>query len=117
MTKHVSYKGVAVDMDAIRRQNSHTVALGNARANARGDRLDELGRVAKTAEEIAREHHRGATELINTGIKGPLPEDVSMTPDSLQKRQTVQPKPTKRAVETELPSGDIVVEPGEPDDK
>ena len=109
MAKHTTFRGVAVDMDGIRRENEHIVALGNARANARGDRLDELGRVAKTAEQLAREHHRGKTEVVNTGIKGPLPDDVGAAVDTGHRRQTVQAKPAKRA-ETELPSGDIVVD-------
>lgn len=108
MSKHVTYRGIAVDIDGIRRENEHTIALGNARANARGDRLDEFGRVVKSAEQIAREHHRGKTEIINTGIKGPLPEDTSA--DVGHKRQSVQPKPTAKRAETELPSGDIIVD-------
>ena len=109
MTKHISYRGVPIDMDGVRRENEHTVALGNARANARGDRLDDMGRVAKTAEQLAREHHRGKTAVINTGLKGPLPEDPSIQPTG-HTRQTVKDRTAAQRKETELASGDIIVD-------
>ena len=42
MSKHVTYRGISVDMDGIRRENEHIVALGNARANARGEDISLL---------------------------------------------------------------------------
>lgn len=110
MAKHTSYRGVTLDIDSLRRENGDAVALGNARTNARGDQIDHTGKVVKTAEQIARESHRTKTEIINTGIKGPMPEEPASP--IAAKRQTVQPRPAKKT-ETELPSGDIIVGDGD----
>ncbi len=55
---HFTYKGQAVDMGAMLIMNEHSVALGNANMNARGDVVGRGGKVERTAEEIADEHYR-----------------------------------------------------------
>lgn len=104
MTKHVSYRGVTIDMDSIRRENEKTVAIGNMKVNARGDQINR-GQVTKTADEIARENHRVKSAIVNTGLKGPIPATPEIKPQP--KVSAPAPKKTK---ETELPSGDIVIE-------
>ena len=37
MSKHVSYRGVTIDMDSIRCENEKTTAIGNMKVNAKGD--------------------------------------------------------------------------------
>jgi len=112
MSKHVSYRGVTIDMDSLRRDNEKAIAIGNMGVNAKGD-VVKRGVVIKTADQIARENHRTKSAIINTGLKGPQPEvpdnliDTVVTPGPGLVRA---PKKKKEVVEKELPSGDIIIE-------
>jgi hypothetical protein len=48
-------QGREVDMQALKTRFELTPAVGNVRMNARGDMLDSLGKVVKTAEQLASE--------------------------------------------------------------
>lgn len=50
--RYTSAKGQEINFDLLARQNQHTVAIGNANLNARGDRLGRGGKIVETAEEI-----------------------------------------------------------------
>lgn len=109
MSRHVTYRGTTIDMEALRRNNEKTVALGNMKVNARGDHISQ-GKITKTAEEIARENHRVQSTVLNTGLKGPAPEIEDNKPQRAKPSATAASKSSK-VVEKELPSGDIVIEP------
>jgi len=117
MSKHQTFRGLPVDMDSMRRENERTVAVGNMKVNARGDQIDR-GRITKTADEIARENHRVQSAVVNTGVKGPQPSATGVLDNKKPVNTSVKaaPKHAKPAAtptklkETELPSGDIVVE-------
>lgn len=49
---HKSARGVTVNFDELNRKNSTVVAVGNARMNARGDRLGPGGQVVQKVEDI-----------------------------------------------------------------
>ena len=104
MSKHVSYRGITIDMDTLRRENEKTTAIGNMKVNARGDQINR-GKITKTADEIARENHRIQTAVINKGLKGAPPK----APENLIENKPKEKKLTKTK-ETELPSGDIIIE-------
>ncbi len=109
MSRHVSYRGTTIDMDSMRRENEKVPAIGNMKANAKGDQIHN-GVVTKTADEIARERGRIKSVLVNSGLKGSMPqpvENVASTQPVSKKATPVNPKKPK---EVELPSGDIVVE-------
>lgn len=53
--KHNSYKGSPIDMELLKFQHQHNVALGNAHMNARGDIIGNGGIVKKTREELLAE--------------------------------------------------------------
>ena len=108
MSRHITYRGTTIDMEALMRENPKSVALGNMRVNARGDRLDKNGEVAKTADQIAREMHRTQTAIVHTGIKGDLPEVENILTEKPVK--TTSSKSEKKTKEVELPTGDIVIE-------
>lgn len=116
MSRHTSYRGVTIDMEALSRENEKAVALGNMSVNARGDKLGKGGVITKTADQIARENHRIQTAVINTGLKGDVPANPSMPIESKQKPMATAPvstpvKPTARkAKEMELPNGDIQID-------
>lgn len=58
MKKQISYQGQVVDMELLKFQNQHAVALGNAGLNARGDKIGSGGTVIKTREELLAEQER-----------------------------------------------------------
>jgi hypothetical protein len=91
-------------MDAMRRENEKTVAVGNMKVNAKGDLLDSNGKIARTADDIAREKGRVQSVIVNSGLKGPAPAPINTVE---QKPKEVKKKTIK---EIELPSGDIVME-------
>jgi len=108
MSKHVTYKGTTIDMEALRRENEKVPAMGNMKVNARGDKI-KGGQIIKTADQIARENHRVQSVVVNTGLKGKQP----IAPEiQLEKPKAAKPKkdtPVEVQKETELPSGDIIV--------
>jgi hypothetical protein len=107
MSKHTSYRGATIDMEAMRRENEKVPALGNMGVNAKGDKLARGGTVAKTADQLARENHRVQSAVIQTGLKGAVPA----SPAVVEQKQVTPVKATvKKTVEKELPSGDIVIE-------
>ncbi len=112
MSKHTTYRGVAIDMETMSRENEHVTAIGNNPVNAKGDRLGRGGMITKTAAEIARENHRVQTTVIHSGLKGPMPESP------VTELKTPAPAPVAtpvkatagKAKEKELPNGDITIE-------
>lgn len=108
MSKHVSYRGVTMDMDSLRRENEKTTAIGNMKVNARGDQI-KGGVITKTADQIARENHRVQSAVVSTGLKGKQPTATGITVDPPKPAVKTPVKATKTR-EVELPSGDIIIE-------
>ena len=50
--------GEAVDMDLLRLANENTIAIGNAKTNARGDLLGPGGKVIKTRAQMMQDYHK-----------------------------------------------------------
>lgn len=107
--KHVSYRGQKIDMDLLRFQNSHQVALGNAQMNARGDILGKGGVIVKTREQQLQEREQALTkpdynpesqtqsyapkmETLKTKFK-----DVDFAADDVQESTDTEEAPAKRA--------------------
>ena len=111
MARHTTYKGTTIDMEALRRENEKVPAIGNMKVNARGDEINR-GKIVKTADQIARENHRVQSVVVSTGIKGKqpaAPDPVLEQPKSKASKATATQSPVLPK-ETELPSGDIVVD-------
>ena len=110
MSRHVSYKGTTIDMEALARENEKVPAMGNMRVNARGDEI-KGGQVTKTADQIARENHRVQSVVVNSGLKGKQPIAPDVQPEQPKAKAKAAPAPIPVVQkETELPSGDIIVE-------
>lgn len=109
MSRHVTYRGVTIDMDSMRRENEKVPAVGNMKVNAKGDQIKN-GLVTKTADQIARENHRVAQTIVNTGLKGPMLADPAAVtpPKKVPVKRTATVEPETR--EVELPNGDIIIE-------
>ena len=66
---HKTAGGKIIDMNQFRLQNETEVAVGNARVNARGDRLGPGGQVIQTRDELIKEFYQGQTGQQNTGLR------------------------------------------------
>lgn len=78
--KHYTALGTPINMSALAAQHADTVALGNARMNARGDILGSGGIVLKTQEQIDAEWTHRKKEMEQAynpqpvNIKAPMAE-------------------------------------------
>jgi hypothetical protein len=75
MTREVykSANGKPVDMGALRLQNEKTRAVGNMRVNARGDEIDERGRVIRKKTEQVNNQYNAQTRVTRPSSKN-IPE-------------------------------------------
>lgn len=58
-TIYRSANGKEVDIEKLRNQNEMTLAVGNARVNARGDQIGPGGKIIKKREELVSEYYKG----------------------------------------------------------
>ena len=58
MKKHTSYRGQKIDMEMLKFQHQHSVAIGNANMNARGDIIGRGGTIIKKREDLLAERER-----------------------------------------------------------
>jgi hypothetical protein len=56
--------GEGVDMDMLQLSNENTIAIGNAKTNARGDQLGPGGKVIKTRAQTMQEYHKINTTVV-----------------------------------------------------
>ena len=57
-----SMQGKEVDLDKLRTRNETTLAVGNAKVNARGDEIGPGGKIIKKREEIVSDYYTGRSE-------------------------------------------------------
>ncbi len=116
MAKYKSYRGKWVDMEELRRSHEKTVASGNMKTNANGDTLGPGGVVVQTAQAKARKHYSSKeTSKTTVSIKGDqnsekVFEDEKVSPKVPAESDNTAKTNTKRKVEKETESGDIVLE-------
>jgi len=60
---HRSMQGKEIDIDKLRIRNETTLAVGNAKMNARGDELGPNGQIIRKREEASTEYHTDSSEL------------------------------------------------------
>jgi hypothetical protein len=58
-----SMQGKEIDLDKLRIKNENTLAVGNAKMNARGDELGPGGKIIRKREEASTEYHTDSSEL------------------------------------------------------
>jgi hypothetical protein len=80
-------KGKMIDMGALMKKHEAERAVGNVPMNARGDRLDSTGKVSKTIQSVAREHHKEA----ETSVSVPLSEPIKNKTAKSIKKPKVEP--------------------------
>lgn len=98
----VSMRGKVIDMDALRTQNDESVAIGNARMNARGDIMGPGGQIEIRREQLIREfyatHPQGAQQV---SLK-PAVADTFETPAQALARLATQANQTPTPVVGEV---------------
>jgi hypothetical protein len=52
-----SLQGKDVDLDQLRAKNEMTLAVGNAKVNARGDEIGPGGKIIRKREDVMTEYH------------------------------------------------------------
>ena len=84
-------RGVPVDMHKLVTQNEMTIAVGNAKVNARGDKLGPNGEIIKRREDILKERELAASAVAPNQISPTVEEAVADQPAT----QTVTAKTLK----------------------
>lgn len=82
MTKVKSSKGVVIDFDVLMARSGDTIATGNARMNARGDKLTHGGLVERRAEEIAAAHYATNSGTVTSTRSLSSIEDEILSPEA-----------------------------------
>ena len=73
-------RGAAIDMDVLRLNNETAVAVGNMKVNARGDEIDDMGRIVRTRDQIIAEQYDVRT-VVSTVQDAPVYD--SLRPDPI----------------------------------
>ena len=85
-------RGDKVDMDMLRLANEKTIAVGNARTNARGDQLGPGGKVVKTRAQVMAEYHK---------LNAPVPDNTPpVSSTKALKKQVLTPEHNSEPVKT-----------------
>ena len=56
-------QGQVIDMDKLMQKNELTPAVGNAKMNARGDKLGAGGKIVKTREQAVAEYYEANPKI------------------------------------------------------
>jgi hypothetical protein len=89
-----SARGKQVDMLKLAKRNEMAVAVGNAKVNARGDKLGPGGTIIK---------HREAVVAEKLGIE--IPNQVNVREAPVVEETPVATKPSKKDISTQDPEG------------
>ena len=84
MTLHKSAQGKMVDMTKLAQQHELTPAVGNAKLNARGDKLGPGGVIIQKREEAAAQYHKIPKKISKEEVKveEPMVETQEVKPAS-----------------------------------
>ena len=62
-------QGKQIDMDLLRKRNELTPAVGNVRANARGDELGPGGEIIRKKEDVLKDYYENAKGVPNPVVE------------------------------------------------
>lgn len=96
-------QGKMIDINALIAKNEKTRAVGNMKANARGDIIDSQGRVVKTVNERVSETYSKTVgnKSANVVKKTPASKQVVAKPQEPQQETIPTPSLTKEELELE----------------
>lgn len=64
---YTTARGKTIDLDLLMKRNELTLAVGNARVNARGDELGPGGKIIRKREDVVKEYYKGSAPVIDEG--------------------------------------------------
>lgn len=96
-------QGKMIDINALIAKNEKTRAVGNMKANARGDIIDSQGRVVKTVNERVSETYAKTVgnKSANVVKKAPTSKQVVAKPQEPPQQSIPAPSLTKEELELE----------------
>lgn len=101
MAKNRTYKGKVVDFDDIIKGKDKEQAVGNANMNARGDILDEKGRIKQSKEDRAREYNRNVSNsVIKSSLLDEVDEELPDLNSVAKKKAATQKKTETKQIQT-----------------
>ena len=86
MTERKTANGKLLDMEALMAEHETTIAVGNARVNARGDQLGAGGEVVATVQEVATAYYEENPRAV---ITQSTQEDLGVTQQSTLQADTL----------------------------
>lgn len=116
MTRRIytTAQGKQVDIESLRIANEESIAVGNMKVNARGDKLGAGGRVAETRNQTQDQYYKLST---------PVPQEISIeeTQKIVQQQsrsgaRVTQGAPLADPIPTPVAVEETVVEPTVPND-
>lgn len=75
-----SMRGELIDLTQMMAQNERTVAIGNAKMNARGDELGHGGKVIKRREQVAQDYHNANPKSVRKVSLKDVEPDTYLSP-------------------------------------
>jgi len=57
-------QGKEIDLDKLRNRNELTLAVGNARVNARGDEIGPGGKIIRKREDVMKDYYQGRSDAV-----------------------------------------------------
>ena len=87
---HRTMQGREIDMEKLMNQNELTPAVGNAKVNARGDKLGPGGKIIQKREDIISEYYESNPKAIAKQAKAP-----SVQPTVVEEPVAPMPAPVK----------------------
>jgi len=110
-----THSGKMLDMESLMAEHEDTIAVGNARVNARGDRLGPGGKVITPVQEVATAYYQENPRAV---ITQSTKEEIGVTQQSTLQADTLS-KPAEKQVfdewvdpedTTETPTGKVTTE-------
>lgn len=74
-----SMRGKVVDMDKLMRQNELAPAIGNAKFNARGDKLGPNGQIIERREDMVAKYYEVTTKAETAPVQQPTSSIKTVT--------------------------------------
>ena len=110
MVQRRTNQGQNIDMETLATRNEETIALGNMKVNARGDKIGAGGKIIQKRDAVARAYYENNPKAVIQSVS--IKDAVDDKPVVEQSASIVKPKKAKvkKTREVELPSGDIEIQ-------
>jgi hypothetical protein len=96
MAKYKTAHGKMIDIDRLRLQNEKTIAVGNMKVNARGDKLGKDGQIIATRNEVMNQQYKIQGTVINGSkqlmqVENVAPNGESFDPPEPDFQEDIKP--------------------------